>query len=109
MGTYYIINVVSVPKNWKLKKLKKKLKTHFRSNKILSNWDKNSEISTINKFNNTTPIKISDELNEVFKTANKINIKTNGFFDITLDPIIELWGFGYKSKQTQNCTYRTAN
>ena len=24
-----------------------------------------------------------------------------GFFDITLDPVIELWGFGYKSNQIQ--------
>ena len=102
MGTYYIIDVVSVPKKLKIKKIKKEVKdTLSKANKILSNWDKNSEISTINKFNNTTPIKISDELNEVFKTASEINIKTNGFFDITLDPIIELWGFGYKSKQTK--------
>ena len=102
MGTYYIINVISVPTKLKIKKIEKEVKdTLSKANKILSNWDKNSEISTINKFNNTTPIKISDELNEVFKTASKINIKTNGFFDITLDPIIELWGFGYKSKQTK--------
>ena len=102
MGTYYIINVVNVPPKLKIKKIEKEVKdTLSKANKILSNWDKNSEISTINKFNNTTPIKISDELNEVFKTASKINIKTNGFFDITLDPIIELWGFGYKSKQSK--------
>ena len=102
MGTYYVINVISVPPKFKIKKIEKEVKdTLSKANKILSNWDKNSEISTINKFNNTTPIKISNELNEVFKTASEINIKTNGFFDITLDPIIELWGFGYKSKQTK--------
>ena len=33
---------------------------------------------------------------DVFKIANFINIKSNGYFDITLDPIIDLWGFGYK-------------
>ena len=100
MGTFYIINVVSVPQKLKIKKIEKEVKdTLSKVNKILSNWDKNSEISRINKFNKTTPIKISDELSEVFKAANKINVQTNGFFDITLDPVIELWGFGYKSKQ----------
>ena len=70
MGTYYIINVINVPPKLKIKKIEKEVKdTLSKANKILSNWDKNSEISTINKFNNTTPIKISDELNEVFKTA----------------------------------------
>ncbi len=102
MGTYYIIDLVNVPKKLKIKKIEKEVRdTLEKTNKILSNWDKNSEISIINKFNKTTPIKISNELNEVFKTATNINVNTNGFFDITLDPIIELWGFGYKSKQIQ--------
>ena len=35
----------------------------------------------------------------VSQLGHKINAKSNGFFDLTLDPIIELWGFGYKSKQ----------
>ena len=101
MGTYYVIDLLHVQKKIKIKNIEKVvLDTLVKVNKILSNWDKNSEISTINQLNKTTPIKISDELNEVFKTANKINIKSNGFFDITLDPIIELWGFGYK-KQIQ--------
>ena len=86
MGTYYIINVVNVPPKLKIKKIEKEVKdTLSKANKILSNWDKNSEISTINKFNNTTPIKISDELNDVFKTASEINIETNGFFCIIIN------------------------
>ncbi len=102
MGTYYVIEVVNVPKKLKIKKIEKEVQSTLKkANKILSNWDKKSEISIINKMNKTTPIKISDELNEVFKTANNINIKSNGFFDVTLDPIIELWGFGYKSQQIQ--------
>ena len=102
MGTYYFIEVIDVPIELKIKNIELEINdTLKKANKILSNWDKDSEISIINKLNKTTPIKISDELNEVFKTAYKINVKTNGFFDITLDPIIELWGFGYKSKQTK--------
>ncbi len=100
MGTYYIIDMINVPKKLKIKKIEKEVQyTLAKANKILSNWDKNSEISIINKFNKTKPIKISNELIEVFKTANNINSNTNGFFDITLDPVIDLWGFGYKSKQ----------
>ena len=102
MGTYYFIEVIDVPIELKIKNIELEVKnTLKKANKILSNWDKDSEISIINKTNKTTAIKISDELNEVFKTAKEINIKSNGFFDITLDPIIEIWGFGYKSKQMQ--------
>jgi len=102
MGTYYFIEVIDVPVELKIKNIELEIKnTLKKANKILSNWDKDSEISIINKTNKTTAIKISDELNEVFKTAKEINAKSNGFFDLTLDPIIELWGFGYKSKQMQ--------
>ncbi len=102
MGTYYFIEIIDVPIKLKIKDIKIEIKnTLKKANKILSNWDKDSEISIINKTNKTTAIKISDELNEVFKTAKEINAKSNGFFDLTLDPIIELWGFGYKIKQMQ--------
>ena len=102
MGTYYFIEVIDVPVELKIKNIELEIKnTLKKANKILSNWDKDSEISIINKTDKTTAIKISDELNEVFKTAKEINTKSNGFFDLTLDPIIELWGFGYKNKQMQ--------
>ena len=102
MGTYYFIEVIDVPIELKIKKLESEIKdTLEKVNKILSNWDTESEISIINKIDKTTAIKISDELNEVFKTANEINSKSNGFFDLTIDPIIELWGFGYKNNQTR--------
>ncbi len=102
MGTFYFIEVIDVPIEIKIKNIELEIKNSLiKANKILSNWDEESEISIINKINKTKAIKISDELNEVFKTAYEINIKSNGFFDLTLDPIIELWGFGYKNKQME--------
>ena len=99
MGTYYFIEVVEVSNKLHIDKIEIEIEDTLKmANKILSNWDNNSEISKINKNKTTMPIKLSDELNKVFKTANKINIKSNGFFDLTLDPIIEIWGFGYESK-----------
>ena len=102
MGTFYFIEVIDVPVEIKIKKIELEIKNSLiKVNKILSNWDEESEISIINKIDKTKAIKISDELNEVFRTANEINIRSNGFFDLTLDPIIELWGFGYKGKQME--------
>ena len=102
MGTYYFIEVVEVSNKLHIDKIKIEIEDTLKmANKILSNWDNNSEISKINKNKTTMPIKLSDELNKVFKTANKINIKSKGFFDLTLDPIIDIWGFGYESKQLE--------
>ena len=102
MGTYYFIEVVEVSSKLHIDKIKIEIEDTLKmANKILSNWDNNSEISKINKNKTTMPIKLSNELNKVFKTANKINIKSNGFFDLTLDPIIDIWGFGYESKKLE--------
>ena len=73
MGTYYFIEVIDVPIELKIKNIELEIKdTLKKANKILSNWDKDSEISIINKTDKTTAIKISNELNEVFKTAKEI-------------------------------------
>ena len=100
MGTYYLISLVDVPKNLSKKEIEIEIKnTLLEANKILSNWDKSSEISKLNNNKTIKPIQISNELFDVVSEANSINTKSNGYFDITLDPLIELWGFGYsKSK-----------
>ena len=86
MGTYYFIEVIDVPVELKIKNIELEIKnTLKKANKILSNWDKDSEISIINKTDKTTAIKISDELNEVFKTAKEINAKINVSIPITYD------------------------
>tara|TARA_B100001094_G_C18124219_1_gene768567 strand:+ start:209 stop:1228 length:1020 start_codon:yes stop_codon:yes gene_type:complete len=96
MGTYYLVSLVDVPKNLSKKEIEIEIKnTLLEANKILSNWDKSSEISKLNNNKTIKPIQISNELFDVVSEANSINTKSNGYFDITLDPLIELWGFGY--------------
>jgi len=102
MGTYYIINIVDIPPRLNLEFIKKEIKkTLLQANSILSNWDEKSEISLLNNNQRIGAFKISNELKEVLKNANIINLKSEGYFDITLDPLIELWGFGYKKEKLE--------
>jgi thiamine biosynthesis lipoprotein len=102
MGTYYIINLVEIPKSLKLENIRSEIeKTLNLINSTLSNWDPNSEITKLNNNKKIGTIKISNDLKEVLKQANIINVSSYGYFDITADPLIELWGFGYKNKKTQ--------
>ena len=102
MGTYYIINIVEIPKSFKLENIRLEIeKTLNHINLTLSNWDPNSEITKLNNNKKIGTIKISNDLKEVLKQANIINVSSYGYFDITADPLIELWGFGYKNKKTQ--------
>ena len=100
MGTYYIINVVDPPKNISKEKLKIEVFNTLKEiNKKLSNWDNSSEVNFFNKSKTLLPISVSEDLFNVIRASNLIHIKSEGFFDITIDPLIELWGFGYTNKK----------
>lgn len=63
-------------------------------NAKMSNWDPNSEVSTFSATDSTEPMPVSDEFAFVIEAANEVHEKSGGTFDVTLGPLIELWGFG---------------
>ncbi len=65
-----------------------------RVNTLMSNWDSGSEVSRLNASNSTAPMTVSAELAEVLNAAQDINALSDGQFDVTLGPLIDLWGFG---------------
>jgi len=63
-------------------------------NAKMSNWDPNSEVSTFSASGSTEPVQVSDEFAKVIAAANEVHEGSGGTFDVTLGPLIELWGFG---------------
>lgn len=63
-------------------------------NAKMSNWDPNSEVSTFSASSITEPTEVSEEFALVLGAANDVHEKSGGTFDVTLGPLIELWGFG---------------
>jgi len=72
-----------------------------RVNKHLSNWDKTSEISRFNNLTTTEPVKISPMFAKVMESAILVHKKSEGFFDITISPLVDLWGFGPHTDEKQ--------
>ena len=59
----------------------------------LSMFNRNSIIST---FNNNIDTTANEMFTEVFNLAQEISAKTGGAFDITVAPLVNAWGFGFK-------------
>ena len=56
-----------------------------------------NEKSIITKINNNESVKPDKMFVEVFELAKQISTETNGAFDITVAPMVNAWGFGFKS------------
>ena len=55
--------------------------------------------SGITRVNNNQNIEVIDMFADVFTLAEKISNDTNGAFDITVAPLVNAWGFGFKNGQ----------
>ncbi|MBP5375170.1 MAG: FAD:protein FMN transferase, partial [Bacteroidaceae bacterium] len=60
----------------------------------LSPFNKESVITAIN---NNTNMSTNPMFEEVFTLAQEVSRETNGAFDITVAPLVNLWGFGFKN------------
>ena len=69
-------------------------------NAQMSNWDPDSEVSKFDARQDTAPVEISPELAKVMAAAAEVNHLSEGQFDVTLGPLIELWGFGARTPET---------
>jgi len=67
-----------------------------RVNNSMSLYKENSEINRINNLGITKDYQISDDLFYVVSKALDYCESTSSGFNPTLDPLIELWGFGVK-------------
>ena len=53
--------------------------------------------STVSKVNRNEAVEADRMFSEVFDLALKVSEATGGAFDITVAPLVNLWGFGFKS------------
>lgn len=53
--------------------------------------------SIISKINRNKPVKLNQMFIEVFDLAKTVSKDTHGAFDITVAPLVNVWGFGFKS------------
>ncbi|MEW6990817.1 FAD:protein FMN transferase [Colwelliaceae bacterium 6441] len=94
MGTTYSIKVI-VENTYDTAKLQEKIDALLvQVNQEMSTYIPNSELSTFNQLASTEPVKISAGLQRVIKEAIRLGNLSEGKLDVTVGPLVNLWGFG---------------
>ncbi len=68
----------------------------------LSMFNKESIITRVN--NNDSNVVLDDWFIKVFEEGQKISHLTEGAFDMTVAPLVNAWGFGFKKRENVNQT-----
>lgn len=69
----------------------------FQIDALMSDYDPNSQLSQINQHGFEKPITLDAELFEVLAAAKLYSCMSDGAFDITIGPVVQLWR---KAKET---------
>ena len=100
MGTTYHVKIVTGD-NQSLGRLKDKIDARLvKINNSMSTYKKDSEISRFNELKQTDrAFEISDDFYRVMRTARTIFELSEGAWDGTVNPLVDLWGFGRAGRQ----------
>jgi len=100
MGTIYHIKIVTGYFN-RLAGLKEKIENRLKEiNRSMSTYIKDSEISRFNASGNLEEkFYVSDDFLHVMKVAERLYKLTDGAWDGTVKPLVNLWGFGSSERR----------
>jgi thiamine biosynthesis lipoprotein len=102
MGTSYSIRITGKVKRSVLEKLTEQINAELLEvNRQMSTWDPESEISTFNHATATNFITVSEDFAIVVARALELSSATEGAFDPTLQPLLNLWGFGSEGEERE--------
>ncbi len=95
MGTTYNIKVVATKEQLIKLKLQQQIdKALEQVNQEMSTYIKSSEISLFNQSISTQPVHVSSGFARVLKESIRLGELSEGKLDITVGPLVNLWGFG---------------
>jgi thiamine biosynthesis lipoprotein len=98
MGTTYRVTITGYVPRSRLDAIGSRIEGTLKEiNRQMSTWDPDSEISRFNALEECGPFPVSSGFARVVKRALEFREATGGAFDATLQPLLNLWGFGSES------------
>ncbi|TCC14493.1 FAD:protein FMN transferase ApbE [Kosakonia quasisacchari] len=94
MGTFWRVSVVDISPQ-QAQNLQQKIQTQLDADDhLMSTWKDDSALMRFNHSTSTAPWPVSAAMADIVTTALRVGEKTEGAMDITVGPLVNLWGFG---------------
>jgi thiamine biosynthesis lipoprotein len=98
MGTTYNVKFVSVD-GVEQQKLKQEIdQALLNINQLMSTYIKDSELSRFNQWSSVEPFPMSAQTLDVLIEAKRLGAMSAGLLDVTVGPLVNLWGFGPQNR-----------
>jgi len=100
MGTWYSVRLASPPAGLDLRRLHADIEARLdRVNGWMSTYRRDSEISRFNRHAGTDWFPVSAATARVVETALTVSALSDGAFDVTVAPLVNLWSFGPETRE----------
>ncbi|MEZ4650265.1 MAG: FAD:protein FMN transferase [Candidatus Eisenbacteria bacterium] len=93
MGTWGTVTIVTADSVASAEVAATALETWHHVDRLLSNWKETSELSRVNREAAVDTVETDRELSFVLGRALQIAEASGGAFDVTVEPLVRLWGF----------------
>ncbi|WLI77810.1 FAD:protein FMN transferase ApbE [Kosakonia sp. H02] len=94
MGTFWRVSLVNIAPQ-QAQALQQKIQTQLDADdRLLSTWKNDSALMRFNHAASTAPWPVSAAMADIVTTSLRVGEKTAGAMDITVGPLVNLWGFG---------------
>jgi thiamine biosynthesis lipoprotein len=93
MGTYANVTIVTADSVAAIPAARRAHRAFSRVDSLMSNWTQTSEVARINAHAGRETLTVHPEVAEVVGRALEIGDASLGAFDITVEPLVRLWGF----------------
>lgn len=95
MGTSYHVTVVDADQKTPPELIQTEIDAVLEQvNQQMSTYIPESEVSMLNRVPNSLPFEVDPALFNLLMQAMELSWLTNGAFDVTVGPLVNLWGFG---------------
>ena len=94
MGTTYSVQIVN-NLNYEIEALQTQIDSILNNvNSIASTYIDDSEIMYLNNMKSIQPVQLSDELFFLIRKSIDYYDVSDGYYDVSVGPLVDLWGFG---------------